>query len=120
MTNMEFLNKVELKGIIGSIKPTVVSDTNIIYFTVCTQYFHKDKNGSIIIEDTWHQCSYSTKNDFPFKKGDTIHLVGRIKQSRYMDSSSNERIMNTIVVDHYLLDENKLSKYYGDEDKADL
>ena len=114
MTDMEYLNKVELQGVIGSIKPTVVSDTNIIYFTVCTQYTYNDKGGNVVIETTWHQCSYSTKNDFPFKKGDTIHLLGRIKQSRYMDSSGNERIVNTIVVNHYLLDESKLPKYYGD------
>jgi len=120
MTNMEYLNKVVLKGVIGSIKPTVVSDTNIIYFTVCTQYSHKDENGNIIVETTWHQCSYSTKTDFPFKKGDTIHLFGRIKQSRYIDSSGNERIMNTIIVNDYLPYESNLPKYYGDEDKVDL
>mgnify|MGYP003369508556 CR=1 FL=1 len=49
---MEQLNKVEIRGIIGSVYVKDFGNTKVANFSVATQYGYKSKDGSAVIETT--------------------------------------------------------------------
>lgn len=49
---MEQLNKVELRGNVGSYKLQTVGEKQVIRFTLATNYAYKDKTGAAQIETT--------------------------------------------------------------------
>ena len=71
---MEYINKVELQGIVGSIYPGSFSLlTNEVY----------DKEQ--LIEPTWHHIRYANTSDL--KKMDAIHVIGKLKVQEYVNSN---------------------------------
>lgn len=96
---MECINKVELRGTIGSVRTVTALEGTLIRFSVATNYAYKDKDGMAVIETTWHNC-YVWSNKLnegtsieDFAKGATVHLLGRIRQVRYTDV--NNQTVNT-------------------------
>ena len=96
---MEFLNKVELVGIVGIVKETTVgSDSFHINFSLVTNYAYRDNRGYPVIETTWHNCSYTGKTRYDLSKGDHVRLTGRIRRLSYTDASGNPRTSCEIIV----------------------
>ena len=50
---MEFLNKIELRGICGNSSLQKVGDTRVCRFSVVTELAFKGNDGTNIIESTW-------------------------------------------------------------------
>lgn len=98
---MEQLNKVELRGIVGNARVQSIGDTEIVRFSVATNYAFSDKAGNNIIETTWHQVT-AFKNDkmCDFEKlvrGARVKVLGRLRNNRYTDSNGVERTMTEIL-----------------------
>jgi len=51
---MEQINRIELRGIIGHVKVQKIQDLSMARLSVATNYAYKDRNGTPIIETTWH------------------------------------------------------------------
>lgn len=116
---MEYLNKVILQGVVGSVNYSKVADKFRIIFSLCTEYAYKE-NGNAFIDVTWHRCVL-IDSIIDIQKGDKLRVEGRLKQTRYVDSSGIERsFMDVIVNNYYKIVNEDLKKYYGDEDKTDL
>ncbi|MBQ6957007.1 MAG: hypothetical protein IJP77_00430 [Bacteroidales bacterium] len=49
---MEQLNKVEIRGIVGSVYVKDFGNTKVANISVATQYGYKSKDGSAVIETT--------------------------------------------------------------------
>lgn len=49
---MEMLNRVELKGFVGSVKVEEVGQMEQARFSVATNYTYKKKDGEIVVETT--------------------------------------------------------------------
>lgn len=90
-SNMEQLNKVELKSVVGNAKTQPIGDSYITRFSVATDHAYKDKSGMPVIETTWHQVVSFDKNAENLQRGDKVYVAGRIRNQRYMDASGNER-----------------------------
>ena len=54
---MEQLNRVELRGVVGSVRLQKIGNTQVANFTVATSLAYKDRSGSPIIETTWHNVT---------------------------------------------------------------
>lgn len=96
---MEFLNKIELKGIVG-VSNTTGSACN---FTVMTQYAYKSKDGCAIVDTLWWNCfaynlpsSLSEKS--PLQRGSKVHVIGRIRARRYCDAQGIDRTSHEVIV----------------------
>ena len=90
-SNMEQLNKVELKGVVGNANTQPIGDSYITRFSVATNHAYKDKSGMPVIETTWHQVISFDKNAGNLQRGDKVYVAGRLRNQRYMDESGNER-----------------------------
>ena len=109
---MEYLNKVILQGVVGSVNYSKVADKFHTVFSLCTEYAYK-ADGNAFIDVTWHRCVLiSDKIDI--QKGDKLRVEGRLKQTRYVDSSGERSYMDVIVNNYHKISDEDLKKYYGD------
>ena len=98
---MEQLNRIELRGTVGSIKTQEISGANVANFTVATNLAYRDKDGCAIIETTWHNVTAWESKDIQnldrIEKGSKVHLVGRIRNQRFCGSDGVERAIYEVV-----------------------
>lgn len=98
---MEQLNRIELAGRIGTIKITSVGDARIARFSLATNVTYKDKYGTPVIETTWHNVaaweSPQCQNLDSLAKGDNVHVIGRLRTSRFTASDGSERTIYEVV-----------------------
>ena len=99
---MEFLNKVEIKGIVGAIRSAeYVPHTTCHNFSVVTEYQSNTKGGPSVIETTWWGCiawSDKTPAVVLMEKGDKVHIIGRLRQNRYTTDGIQTHTATEIVV----------------------
>lgn len=98
---MEFINKVELRGVVGRANTIKVADKPITRFSLVTEYVTHpttDKKGRPIptVEVTWWNCTLDAEKEL--KQGDIAHIVGRIRTTTYTDANNIIRHMNEVVV----------------------
>ena len=98
---MEQLNKVELRGTLGVFHVMPVGDTRYATMSVATNYCFKDAEGCAVIETTWHLVSVwegkACADLSVFMKGDPVHIIGRLRFRRYVDSAGVERPQIDII-----------------------
>lgn len=92
---MEQLNQVMLRGIIGSVRTNNISGSLCARFTVATNYAYKAKDGTAVIETTWHNVSAFESSRIQgldsLQKGDKISVTGRLVNQRYVGEDGTER-----------------------------
>jgi single-strand DNA-binding protein len=98
---MEHLNKVELRGTLGVLRVMPVGTTRCATMNVATNYCYKDAEGCPVIETTWHLVTVWEGKGCPdlsvFEKGDSVHIIGRLRNRRYVDASGMERNQTDII-----------------------
>lgn len=94
---MEMLNRVELRGVVGSARTMKVSESELTRFSVATDYFFKNKEGEAVVETTWHSVMAWDKGLSELKRGDKVEVVGRIRNTRYTDSEGMERTSTEVI-----------------------
>ena len=98
---LECINRVELRGIVGTSRVTEVGDRNLINFSLATNYAYKDSDGCPVIETTWFSCSsWAGREDdlAMYSRGTPLHVEGRLRNLRYTDASGCERSTLEIIV----------------------
>ena len=91
------LNRIELRGVVGSARTMKVSESEVTRFSVATDYFFKNKDGEAVVETTWHSVMAWDKGLSELKRGDKVEVVGRIRNTRYTDSEGMERTSTEVV-----------------------
>lgn len=98
---MESINKVELRGVVGSSRYQQFADKGCVKFSLCTIESYNDGLGNTLIHNTWHSVTYwlgaGEQDKAAIGKGDTVHVWGSLRQQRYMDSDGVERSIPEII-----------------------
>lgn len=98
---MEQLNRVELRGNVGTVRIAEVGEKQVINFSMATNYPYKNKDGENVIETTWHNVvAWSGKSMPDFSKitvGSGVHVLGRIRISKYTAGDGTEKQFYEIV-----------------------
>lgn len=98
---MEQLNRIELKGIIGTVRVADYGGRKCARLSVATNLAYRDKDGCAVIETTWHSVVCFEGKDVceleSLEKGDKVHLVGRIRNQRCTDGDGNDRMVTEIL-----------------------
>lgn len=92
---MEHLNRVELRGVVGSVRKTKLSECTLTRFIVATNYVYKAADGTIVDETTWH--TVINWNGIEIERGDKVEVVGRVRGNRYTTASGEERFAYEIL-----------------------
>ena len=93
---MEFLNKIELQGVVGRVNHVGIGYDTEVSFSVVTEQAEKG-----YVETTWFQCSgLCTKvpNLGKIAKGDHVHAIGRLRSKRYVDQNGYDRVSWDVLV----------------------
>jgi single-strand DNA-binding protein len=97
-----FLNKVELKGYVGSVALKDIQGKKMARFSVATESAYSGRDGSQIVETVWHPCiaweSERNKELEKIQKGKFAHVVGRIRTNHYTDNNGVERSTWEVIV----------------------
>ena len=78
----QYINRVELQGIVGTSKVISIGDKKVVRFSLATNYAYKDKEDDLSIYD----------------KGTPLHIEGRLRNLRYTDACGCERTTIEVVV----------------------
>lgn len=97
---METINKVELAGHVGSVLRKTVGDSELARFSLCTNRI--SMNGEYpVVETSWHDCHAFASDNIDLtriEKGAWLHIVGRLKYTKYVDVNNVEKQVTEIVV----------------------
>jgi len=93
---MEQLNRIELRGNVGNVRPPLKEDgPHAVNFSVATNYVFKGRNNEAQIETTWHNIVAWNLKGMPdltqLQVGTPVHIIGRMRQNRYTGADGVER-----------------------------
>ncbi len=95
-----YLNRIELKGVVGFVKTQTYSGKTVARITVATRTAFKDKSGNPVIETQWHSVNaWEGKNIEPLdgiSKGDNLHVIGRVKYNKFTGSDGQDHYTTEI------------------------
>lgn len=94
---MEFLNKIELKGVIGRAEFNTFNGNQVCNFSVVTEAAAMDREGNSIVEPTWFNVSAwngvkGIQDLSQIQKGYWVHVIGRLRTRKYVSQDNVDRI----------------------------
>lgn len=102
MENRQNINRVELRGVVGTARINETGEGRIVRFSLATNYIYRASDGTPVIE-TWHSCIAFEGGHVSgldrIAKGTAVHLTGRIRCRRFVDINNAERNETEIVAD---------------------
>ncbi len=97
---MEQLNRVELRGIVGSSRITEHSGRRVNRFSVATSRAYRDPLGNPKIDTTWHNVNAWEGRGMPqlelIQKGSKVEVQGRIRNTRFQMEDGIDRFSSEI------------------------
>lgn len=108
---MEHLNKIEIKGRVGTIRTNEVNGSKVANFSVVTELLYKTRDGNAASETTWFNVTAWESKNMPdlneLAKGMPIHVSGRMRTSRYTTAEGVEKQFYEILANkvRYLSDD---------------
>ena len=99
---MEYLNRIELRGVVGSAKLTTCGTLSICNFSLLTEYAYKGESGCLTIDSMWWTVIVIRSNPAlpalcEIQKGTKVYVQGRVRTKRYCDAQGNDRTVYEVV-----------------------
>lgn len=99
---MEYINRIELQGEVGTVRLCEVAGTHVVNFSLATELVvRKAINTNPLCETTWHNVVAWNGKDVcklsSIVKGAKVHVVGRIRNTRYTAADGTERVFTEVV-----------------------
>lgn len=98
---MEFINHIELAGVVGNVRKQKVSDRIVANMTVVTEYCYNDRSGGAVIETTWHNVVAWQNAKMPeleaIERGSHVNVHGRLRARRYTDSNGESHTAYEVI-----------------------
>lgn len=98
---MEQINKIELLGVVGSVRLQRIGDKQMAKFTMVTNRAYKNKEGEPVIETQWHNVTaFEGKNVQELEKiekGCIAHVWGRLQVQKYTGIDGVDRTAVDVI-----------------------
>ena len=92
---MEQLNKIELRGNVGSVRVLRAGDSKGAKITLATNYVYKNRDGDPVIETTWHNITAWEGKNIPdieaIQRGEKLYVSGRLRIQKFVGNDGLER-----------------------------
>ena len=93
---MEFLNRIELRGVVGRADINTYNTAQVCNFSVVVENSGIDRDGNSIVEPTWFNVTaWSGRPEIPdlygIQKGCWIQVIGRLRVRKYVTQENEER-----------------------------
>lgn len=106
MSEFNYINRVELAGMVGSIRVTEVSGVKVARLSLATENIYRSNDGTVFVDTEWHAVTAWSSSEVEdvttLKKGDFIKVTGRLSSKAYVSAEGHESRMvevlaNTLV-----------------------
>ena len=99
---MDFINKIELRGVVGSCRVANCGPATACTFSLATEYCYKSQDGGVVIDVLWLSVvACGPKPGWPdlsqIQKGSKVHVIGRLRAKRYCDGEGIDRTVYEVV-----------------------
>ena len=98
---MEYINKIELQGRVGTLRTNTVNGTMVANFSLATEALYKNREGGGVSETTWHNVVAWSGKDMPdlsiLCKGMQVNVTGRLRTFRYTNTEGVEKQLYEVV-----------------------
>ncbi len=98
---MEQLNRVELRGIVGSVRIQTYDESKMARIGLATNSAYKDREGAAVIDTSWHNViAWEGRNIQGLDKigkGTKLHVLGRIRYQNYTGVDGIDRTGTDIL-----------------------
>ena len=92
---MEFMNKIELRGIVGTASLNRIGENQVCRFSVATDYSYKDREGNPVVDTTWFNVTAWEGKNMPdlrlVVRGTIVQVSGRVRTFKYTMADGAER-----------------------------
>ena len=92
---MEQINRIELRGTVGSCRVQVINNSQVARITLVTNYIYKSREGEPVVETMWHNISLWEGKGIDdltkVTKGTKLQLIGRLRSQKYTDVAGQDR-----------------------------
>lgn len=92
--DMEQLNRIELRGLVGSVNVQTYPQGKVAHFTLATSQAYHDRNGGAVIDTQWHNVTLWEGKGVDLdciQKGSKIYVVGRLKTQKFAGADGTDR-----------------------------
>ena len=104
---MEQLNRIELRGVVGSVRLQNYSENKMARITLATNYAYKDREGSAVIDTSWHNVvaweNKNIKDVDKIERGTKLYVQGRIRYQKYTGSDGVERVLTEVMASRMVI-----------------
>ena len=111
MEIMDYINRIELQGIVGNSRLMTVGTNEVVRFNLATSYFYEAGNGHVHEETVWHSVtawSGEGMSDLAgITKGAWVYVAGRLRQNRYVAADGEERVFYEVLASEVRILNNK-------------
>jgi single-strand DNA-binding protein len=101
------INKIHLKGNVGSARILNVAQGSVVRFSLATNEVYKDRNGNVVQETQWHNVVAWSKKGMPdftlIDKGATVEVEGRMRYVKYTNADGIEKILPEVIATTLLI-----------------
>lgn len=99
---MEFLNKIQLRGVVGRADVNAVNGSHVCNFSVVTEYSSRDREGNPLMDIVWFNVAAWEGRDligdvYEIQKGMWVEVTGRVRMRRYVTQENEERTVMDVV-----------------------
>ncbi len=92
---MEYLNRIEIIGRVGTVRHAEVNGSKVTNFSIVSEYLYKTRDGNAVIETTWFNITAWHNRDMHdldrLSKGTPVRVTGRIRSSKYTNSEGVDK-----------------------------
>ncbi|MCQ2157600.1 MAG: single-stranded DNA-binding protein [Bacteroidales bacterium] len=98
---MEQLNRIELRGNVGTVKYVADGNPPYAHFSLATSKAYRGKAGEAIIETTWHNVvafeGKYIKGLDKLERGSKVSVTGRLKNNRFTGADGLEKSVLDVI-----------------------
>lgn len=104
---MEQLNRIELRGLVGSVRVQTYEGSQVARINLATNVAYKDKDGAAVIETTWHNVSAwegkGIQDLDQIRKGSKLYVVGRLRVQKYTGADGMDKVITDVLANRVVL-----------------
>ena len=113
------LNRIELRGNVGTVYLNETGENRMIRFSLATNYMYKGRDGNAVIDTTWHNIIAWEGRGMPdfskITKGRQVYVQGRVRTSRYTSAEGVEKQSYEVVASRLVPEDGAESRTGGGE-----
>ncbi len=98
--NENSINRVELKGKVGTVRIQPAGESILTSFSLMTEESLTLSDGTVVIEACWHHVTAWDSKEVctnGLTKGSLVHIEGRLRNSRYFAVDGSERTFTEVI-----------------------